>query len=456
MKRSILVFLVVLLSAGSAWASGFALIEQSASGMGNAFAGGAASADDASTIFFNPAGLTRLKGQQIVVGAHYIVPSAKFSDDGSVALVPGGAGLGSNEGGDAGAGALVPNLYYAWNMDNGFALGLGINVPFGLATDYDDEWVGRYHALHSEMATININPSVAYKVNEKLSVGFGVSAQQVKAELSKAIDFASAGAAAGVLIAPQSGDGEVALEADAWAFGWNFGLLYDVTEQTRVGFAYRSGVSYEAEGDADFTIPTNVATSVDTGTGGVAFGGATFGQYVSAAYADTDASADIDLPATASLSAFHQLNDKLALMADVTWTQWSVFEELRVEFDSALADSVTTEDWEDNMRYSVGATYQYNEQLALRCGVAYDETPIPDDHRTPRIPGTDRLWTAFGAGYQVNESLGFDFGYAHLFVDDSPVEQIDDGTGENKLASTLKGDYENSVNIASVQMNYNF
>ena len=132
MKRGILVFLVVLLSAGSAWASGFALIEQSASGMGNAFAGGAASADDASTVFFNPAGLTKLKGQQLVIAAHLIAPSAKFSNDGST------AGLGTDDGGDAGDLAVVPNLYYAWNMDNGFALGLGLNVPFGLATDSRD------------------------------------------------------------------------------------------------------------------------------------------------------------------------------------------------------------------------------------------------------------------------------------------------------------------------------
>lgn len=453
MKRKVIVAgaLGLLMSAGSAWSAGFALIEQSASGMGNAFAGGSAVAEDASTIYFNPAGLTRLaSGHHLAVAAHYIAPSAKFSDDGSRPLIP-GLGLGTEEGGDAGEAAVVPNLYYAWVMENGFALGLGINVPFGLATEYPDDWIGRYHAVRSEVQTININPSIAYRVNERFSVGFGVSAQQVKAELSKAIDFGSAAysLSGGAMGTPQGQDGDVVLEADDWTYGWNAGLLYEVNEGTRIGFAYRSGVSYEAEGDADFTVPASVS------------GLPVLGAQIAAVYADTEASADIDLPATASLSAYHQINDRLALMADITWTQWSDFEELRVEFEQNAygqtpSDSVTTENWKDNMRYSVGATYRVNDQLQLRGGLAYDETPVPDSHRTPRIPGNDRLWTAVGLGYQASEHLGIDFGYAHLFVADADINQVDNGANENKLAGTLSGSYENKVDIASIQLNYHF
>jgi long-chain fatty acid transport protein len=444
----VLGLLGALAMASPSFGAGFAIIEQSVSGLGNAFAGGAASAEDATTIFFNPAGLTRLKGQQVVAGIHYISPRTEFKDEGSsVSPAFGGGALSGNDGGEGGEDAFVPNFYYSASLGDDWAIGLGINAPFGLSTEYDDGWKGRYHALRSDVMTVNINPSAAYKVNEHLSLGAGVSAQYVDAELSNAIDFGSIAFASsgGLLGAPQAADGKVVLEADDWSYGYNLGALYEFTENSRVGIAYRSRIEYTAEGKADFTMPAALAAASPT---------------LAAVFADTDAKADITLPDSASVSLYHRFNPQWAVMADVTWTNWSTFKELRVEFDNPLkSDSVTDYSWEDSWRYSIGATYNPNEKLALRAGLAYDETPIPSaELRTPRVPGEDRLWTAVGLGYSFSDRANLDIGYAHLFVSDSKINRQAgiDPSGENFFAGTLVGEFENSVDIASVQFSYSF
>jgi len=238
-------------------AAGFALIEQGVSGLGNAYAGAAASAEDASTIFFNPAGMTLLDGQQVVAGLHIIKPSTKFTDNGSSAS-------GSN-GGDAGNLGLIPNLYYVADIGNDMKLGLGIGVPFGLSTEYDDDWQGRYQAIKSSVEAININPSFAFKVNPQWSIGLGANIQYFKAELTSAVDFSSVcigtlGAANCVgsgLVTPQTPatDGFADITGSSWGFGYNLGVLFIPSEATRIGLAYRSQVKQSLDGDADFTLP---------------------------------------------------------------------------------------------------------------------------------------------------------------------------------------------------------
>ncbi len=183
---SALLIAVILLfvSAGSAFAAGFALVEQSMSGLGNAYAGGAAGAEDASTIFYNPAGMTRLNGQQLIVGTHVVMPSVKFHNEGSTHVT--GLPLSGGNGGDGGVTKPVPNLYYSRKVSDKFSVGMGINAPFGLATDYDKNWVGRYHAVESDVLTVNINPSIAYKITDNLSFGAGFNVQYMKAKLSNA------------------------------------------------------------------------------------------------------------------------------------------------------------------------------------------------------------------------------------------------------------------------------
>ncbi|MEW6329974.1 MAG: outer membrane protein transport protein [Pseudomonadota bacterium] len=461
MKKVILSFLassVVGLVAHSnpVSAAGFALIEQGVKGLGNAYAGGAASADDASTVFFNPAGMTRLSGRQAIAAGHLIVPSTKFSDGGShMAGTLGGAAMTGGDGGNAGEAALVPNLYYVQEFGNGYRFGLGINAPFGLATDYDDDWKGRYQAIRSEIITVNINPSLALKVNDRLSLGGGVNLQYIDAELTSAVDYTVAcfgvptlgaatcsanGLGVGTLQSTAT-SGMSKNTADDLSWGYNLGLLYEFDQDTRVGLAYRSKISHKLEGTGDFTIPSAVSTA----GGGV-------GATLSAVFADSNIIARATLPEMISASIYHQFDPKWAVMGDITHTRWSRLPELRIDFENSLkSDGVEALNWENTWRYSVGVTYFQDERWTWRGGVAFDETPVPNpESRTARLPDNDRKWLAVGGSYHRSKDMSVDFGYAHLFISDPQINR----TGP--LGDVLIGSYENTVDILSVQLTWNY
>lgn len=447
-----------------AHAAGFALIENSGSGMGNAYAGAAAVAEDASTIFFNPAGLTLLEKPQMVFAGHIISTKADFSDKGSnlnPALTGGVVVPGSIQGteDDGGGIGIVPNFYYARPINDQLFFGLGVNAPFGLETDYEDDWVGRYHALNSAIQTININPSLAYRVNDKLSIGGGISIQYVHAELSQAIDSTAVclnvtggdvTTCTNVGLSPDTVgggtvDSKAELEADNVDYGFNLGLTYQATPATRIGAAYRSSIEHTAEGDAKFSLNAGLAALLGPVNAQLAAAGQGL------VLADSDITASVELPESFSLSFAHQATPKLQVLGDVTWTGWSSFDELRIHYDSGQDDSVTEEAWEDVMRYSLGFNFAKTDQLTLRAGVAFDEEAIPDpEHRTPRIPGNDRTWVSVGAGYDYSPTFHVDVGFAHLFVDETPADHTDEN------GYTFRGEYSADVNILSAQLNWNF
>ncbi len=383
--------------ASGAQASGFALVEQNASGLGNAFAGQAAAATDASTIFFNPAGMTLLPERQVVVAGHLIAPNADFS---------GSSNIGGGDGGDAGDLAFVPNGYFAFSLTPDVHLGIGLNSPFGLKTEYDSTWAGRTQAIKSKLITINVNPSIAWRVNSALSLGAGLNIQYADATLT---NFAGAAGVAKV-------------EGDDYGWGFNLGAIWHLGDTTRIGVAYRSEV--------DLTLEGAVAFSVIPGLNG-------------------PVTAKTTLPDSASLSLFHKLNDRWDLLADVTWTGWSDFDELRIVRASGTTLGVTPENWDDSYRYSAGANYHMNERLTLRGGVAFDETPVDDAFRTARIPDEDRTWIAIGAQYRLSPRMLVDVGYAHLFVKDADINKTENGV-------TLTGEYDASVDILSAQIAYSF
>jgi len=442
-----LVLGLAMATAGTSYGAGFAIIEQSVTGLGNAFAGGSASAEDATTVFFNPAGMTRIKGQQVVGAVHYIIPQSDFTGSAQTSPLLGGVPiLGSTD--DGGEDAIVPNFYYVYNPENSpWAFGLGVNAPFGLVTEWDRDWVGRYHAVKSDVQTINFNPAVAYKLDDHFSFAVGASAQYIDAELSSAVDFGSILLAAGGGGIPTQMDGFSTLEADDWGYTYNIGLLYEVDENSRFGAHYRSRVDYTAKGSAKFSYDNVPPAAIPA--------------LQAQGFANTNASADITLPASVSMSAFHRYNPKFAVMADATLTFWSSFDELRVEFANGGPggqDSVTTEDWEDSWRLSLGGIYSPDQKLDLRFGVAFDQTPIPSaEFRTPRVPGEDRFWVAAGIGYRFNDAAKLDFAYTHLFVKDADINKQAGLPGdENFFRGDLVGTFDNSVDIASLQLTYNF
>jgi long-chain fatty acid transport protein len=380
-----------------AHAAGFALIEQNASGLGNAYAGQAAAATDASTIYFNPAGMTMLPDRQLVVVGHLIKPRAEFT---------GSSTIGGGDGGDAGDLAVVPNAYYAFRVSPEVHLGLGLNAPFGLKTEYESTWAGRTQAIKSELKTVNLNPAIAWKASDALSLGAGVSVQYIEATLTSA-----------------SGAGLATIKGDDSSWGFNVGAVWHLGETTRVGLAYRSEVEHSLEGAVSFS---------------------------GAPVLNGPVNAAVTLPDSASLSLFHRLDSRWDLLADVTWTGWSDFDELRVVRSSGALVSLTPENWDDSYRYSLGLNYRLHDALTLRGGVAYDQTPVSDAYRTARIPDQDRTWITFGAAYRFSQSTRLDVGYAHLFVRDASINKTEIGP------VTLVGNYESSVDILSAQLTLDF
>jgi long-chain fatty acid transport protein len=419
-------------------ASGFALIETNARGQGNAYAGAAAHTPDASTIFFNPAGMLDLGSDQLVIAAHIVRPKSNFKNEGSSNAESLGSTPISGGSDDGGFDAFVPNLYWVKGIDESMKFGFGINSPFGLAIKYDDTWVGRYHAVVSDLKIINFNPSLAYKVNEQLAIGGGLNMMTADVTLSSAVDFAAV-----LGQTPNSDDGFVELTGDNYSdlgFGLNLGLNYQIDDATRLGVAYRSETKINVEGDADFTVPASASLLVANG------------QFI-----DTGLKAGITLPASLSMSVAHQ-QDKLTYLADITWTGWSSFDELRVEFDNEnQPDAVTTYEWNDTMRYSLGVDYQYQDNMILRAGVALDETPVPSaERRTPRLPGNDRTWLSLGMSYTIDDEFSLDVGYSHLFFDDTQVNNELESSASDNVKATLSGTYEASVDILSVQLNWKY
>ncbi|MCK4707746.1 MAG: outer membrane protein transport protein, partial [Gammaproteobacteria bacterium] len=243
---------------------------------------------------------------------------------------------------------------------------------------------------------------------------------------------------------PQGKDGFAELDGSGWAYGYNFGILFDVDDDIRLGFAYRSGMDHDVSGDADFTLPGELSFLTATGS-----------------FLDTTLTAAVTLPASTSISYFQNINKDISIMADYTLTSWSSFEELRIDYASAQDDTVTTEAWEDSARISFGLNYLASEKWLYRFGLAIDETPIPTaELRTPRIPGNDRTWITFGVTHQIDKDRSFSLAYARLFVDDTDVnntyEVEDPASPATVLEHTLSGTYEASVDIISAQVKWNY
>ena len=421
-------------TAGVAQGSGFQLMEQNASGLGNAYAGQAATAQDASTVFWNPAGMTRLPGRSVVFAANAIRPSAEFNNTGSTPA-PGGFALGGS-GGDGGDWALVPNAYLSWQINPQWFVGVGLNAPFGLTTDYDSGWMGRFYALKSELKTINVNPSVAFKVSDSVSLGFGINFQYADAELTNATNWTVIGAAVGVPVAPGT-EGVAKIEGDDTAWGFNVGAMFNIGPQSRVGVSYRSAMDFTISGSASFTNrPAGLAPFVPDGP----------------------VSAGLDLPATASLSFFHNISPKWELMGDLTWTEWSRLDSVVIRRPSGAALSTLQLSWRDTWRVGIGANYHVNNEWTLRLGTAYDQSPTKDEFRTPRIPDGDRWWLALGGQYRMSKQAAIDFGYAYLIVKDPSINLTPPNVSAVTAAQngTLVGNFDASVHIFSAQFRYSF
>ena len=453
---SALALCAALATADRAQAAGFQLVDQSPSGEGDAFAGAAAVAEDASTIFANPAGLTYLNGIQAQAGMNIIMTDGTFhptnartdpSPIGGLSMPL--TGEGSR---DFGVVVPVPHIYFALPLDSitkGLWAGLGITAPFGLVTDYGSEtWVGRYYAERTQLQTIDANPAVAYKATNWLSLGAGVDILHGSGLFKNAVDFGSictnaagAGTCGAFGLAPQANDGEVSLTGSDTTVGWNAGVILQPLDDTRIGLAYRSGYTLHLTGSATFTVPTAYQTLQATVP---AFGGN---------FVNTSAVAKVALPATASLSVAQQLTPKWTVLGDVSWTQWSSFKDFTATFANALQPAqVTAENWHDTFRESLGAIYAASDKAKLRFGVAYDPTPVPNAFRTLNIPDDSRVWLSIGYNMQLWGGLSVDAAYTHIFIlGNSPINLASNTQGT--VSGTFSGA---SVNILTLGVKYAF
>lgn len=433
---------------GAAFASGFALLEQSAGRLGNAYSGTTVVTDDASAMFYNPASLAKLDRMQWAAVASGVKISSKFRDQGSQPAL--GQPLGT-EGGDAGDWNAIPSAYFAMPINERLAFGFGFNVPFGLKLEYPDDWIGRFQAINSEIQTYNFNPALAWEVNDVVTIGVGLNYQRMQAELTSAVNYTAiiAGTAAsptevpGLVAANPQLQGLAVVRGDDSTWGFNVGAIFQIAEGTRLGIAYRSSADYDVKGFARFEAPTTADPYGSVVIASVSAPGGPF--------ATTPASVDIELPDIATVSLSHRLNESWELFADIAWTGWSSIQEIRVERPDGSEVDSTPELWDDSWRFALGATYRMNEAWKLRVGVAYDETPVSDATRTPRLPDPDRTWIAFGAQYDAGGALTFDVGYAHLFSDDVPLSP---GHALPAAGGVLVGEQESSVDIVAVQVTY--
>jgi long-chain fatty acid transport protein len=413
-------------AAGGAGAAGFSIGTQNASGLGLANSGQAAAAEDASTIWYNPAGMTNLPGRQFVLGANIINTSVKFENNGT-STTPTGAISTAGNGGDAGGWGFVPFGYLSWQLSPNWWLGLGVGAPFGLKTEYDDGWVGQFHGIKSEVKTININPSVGWKINEVVSLGFGINAMYIDADLTSRT-FTPAG----------NPFGEIT--ADSWGWGWNIGAMFNVTPATRIGVSYRSEIKQDLEGNVAFSqVPAPVAALFPSG--GV--------------------TATIDLPAMASIALSQQIGPQWQILADFTYTWWDSIQDLSIFRTTGQGLTNTPLKFDNSWRIGVGVNYQLNDAWKLRFGTAYDTTPVQDAFRTPRLPDADRVWLAIGAQWRFSKQGALDFGYAHEFVDDasSNLPSVDPAPMPgfpNTPKGALRGTYKADVNIFGIQVRYSF
>lgn len=420
-------------------AAGFAIKEQSASSQGHAFASASTGVEDISTMFFNPSLLTFHQGNQFVAVGSVIIPDSDFKNgSGNFSPAVGGGPITPASGfsglDDIGRNGYIPAGYAMISPHPDLRLALAVTEPFGLRTSNAEGWIGRYHALDSRLTTVNIAPTAAYRFNDYFSVGAGFVAQYADTSLSNAVDFGTIGAGLGGT--PGAEDGRSKLKADDWGFGFTLGLTLEPRKGTRIGVGYRSEVSHTLSGDVDFDLGTGVGGAVSGATG---------------AFVDGGAKADIDLPEQVTFGIHQDLTDDLSIMGEVQWTHWSGIDELRVEFDNpAQPDDVTQQSWDNSWFFALGGSYRPSEDWTVKLGLAFDQSPVPERTRSPRIPDEDRYWLSGGVSYQPSDWFSLSLGYTHIFMPDADIDlSLEDPN--NATRGSLEGTFETQIDIIALQ-----
>jgi long-chain fatty acid transport protein len=417
----LLSLLFVALFAGSSFAAGFGVFTQGASGLGQANAV-VAHPTGASSLYFNPALLNDVPGRQLEIGTTAILIDRKISLDS-------GGGEESKDGW-----GFPPHLYYTHQLNDKVSAGLGLFFPFGLSTEWDENYEGRYLGTFGEIVSLNFNPVVSVRVNDKLSLAGGLSAVYFDATIKRKINQAALGG--------PPADIDQRFEADGWGAGYNLGLLYKITEQISFGATYRSHIDIDAKGNATFA---NVAPAL------------------AASFPDTSGQADIRLPAQATFGLACSPSDDWTLEVGARWEDWSSTTELRVDLGNPVLGSttdITPRNWQATWAYNIGGQYRLTPHIALNAGYLYGENAVPDATFEPLIPDTDAHlftvgvdwtsgpWTVSGAlGYETHDDRDKNNGRA-----DPVGTTLAGGVPQ----STANGNYEADIYLVGFSLGYRF
>lgn len=450
------------LAFGPAQASGFQLKENSVKAMGRAFAGSGSAEGDASVVVNNPAAMTSFEGSTFQGDVSVVDLNAEFEGDGFAGVgTPFAQPLTGSNGGNVGEPTPIPALSFIHKFDNGVALGAMVSAPFGLKTEYQDGWKGRYSSTSSEVKTVDLTLSAAYDViPDMLSIGVGLIYETAEATLENDIDFGTILLSANPALGgrPQNSDGSVSVEGDDANFGYLFGVNFRPTDKLTIGLSHRSEIDHELDGDADFTLPANFA-GAQAGFRALAANPnapltpAQRAQlaFLGNGFADGGVTAPLTTPSVTTLSVTYKFSDAFSMMADYSETDWHSLEEVRIEFDNPFQpDSVEDFSWDDTRFYSIGAEYALSDAFTLRAGYAYDETPTTFATRTTRLPDEDRRWYSFGVTWNMSEQLEINGAYTRI-QPDTPKIGIRDSQ-----AHVLFGEYDSDVNLFGVSARYKF
>lgn len=428
---------VTVLSASTALAGSFQLNEQSAESLARAHAGFSSANQDATANYYNPALLVFLDDPQLILGATDFIIRGKFSK--TLAVDATGRPLSGGNGGNMGdhnslGSGVTPILAFAMPLTDDTAFGIAINVPFGLSTTYAGDSVLRYQAMYTSINVVNINPNFAYEISDHFSVGVGLDFARVSAKLTNKVDYGAVCYARAPLpvcnrhgLNPQSHDGFFRIKGDDWAYGWNVGFAWH-RGGTTIGLSYRSRLFFDLSGDAIFTDTPALLKA-------------------SGAFQPTSAAAGLNLPDYVDLSISQQITPAWRVSASAKYTRWSTFNAVTIDYANPRQPSSTLVfNYHNTWTLALGADWSVSPHWTIHGGIAYDESPVRDAFREPRLPDATRHWIAAGFTWNINHSNSLAFGWAHLFIGNSvPMDNI--GT----FGERVKGTWDENADLISLQ-----
>jgi long-chain fatty acid transport protein len=409
--------------ADDAAASGFMVRENSAESVATVYGGNASRADDVSTVFNNPAGMSWLEGTQVEIGSAVVFPDLHFNGNATV----GGTPIPADNSRNVGQVAAIPHLYGIFDLNDRIKAGIAVTVPFGNTVDYSEDWAGRYVNIKTAALSVDFNPNIAFRVTDKLSIAAGVSLQYLKLDLSSAIPQY-------LILGPGTPDAVYLLRQDDWSWGYNFGVLAEPWQGTRLGLTYRSGIDHGMKGRLNFSSTTSPFLGL----------------------ASAPAKADLSVPASVTGSITQQITPDFSLSSDIQFTKWDTFDQVSV-LSPPNPTFTFVERYRNSWMISVGGVYRLNNRWTLRSGLGWDEGPVVDAFRDTGVPDGDRVMLGAGAGYNFSESASLDFAYAHYFSTshasmNSSVNAIDPVTG----AVVLHGSYNNALDYIALTFRKKF